>query len=124
MLVLCGSAVAYMAQIAGAAAPLHQRATASIHVAPLDYRSAGLFVQRLPPAERALVYGVLGGTPLSLDMWDAEAPERENLLRLFGNPASPLVDAGELVLSGERSKRKAPSASCRPWHSAQPGQAR
>ncbi len=105
MLVLCGSAVAYMAQIAGAAAPLHQRMTATIHVAALGYRSAGLFVPKLPPAERAVTYGILGGTPLYLAMWDPEAPPRENLLRLFGNSASPLVDAAELVLSGELPER-------------------
>jgi AAA+ ATPase superfamily predicted ATPase len=106
VLVLCGSAVAYMAQIAGAAAPLHQRMTARIYVAPLDYRSAGLFVPELPAAERAVVYGILGGTPLYLDMWDPEAPLRENLFRLFGDPASPLVDAAELVLSGELPERE------------------
>jgi AAA+ ATPase superfamily predicted ATPase len=101
MLVLCGSAVASMEQIGGAAAPLHQRATGAIHVRPLDYRAAGRFVADLPPAERAVVYGVLGGTPLYLAQWDPQATRRANLLRLFGNPASPLVDAAELVLSGE-----------------------
>ena len=101
MLVLCGSAVAYMEQVGGAAAPLHQRATANIRVATLDYRAAGRFVGGLRPPERAVVYGILGGTPLYLDQWDATASRRSNLLRLFGRPASPLVDAAELVLSGE-----------------------
>jgi uncharacterized protein len=101
MLVLCGSAVAYMGQISGAAAPLHQRATAAIYVPPLDYRGAGQFVADLPAAERAVVYGVLGGTPLYLEQWDPQATRRANLVRLFGNPASPLVDAAELILSGE-----------------------
>lgn len=101
MLVVCGSAVAYMRQIVGAAAPLHQRATASIHVTPMDYRAAGQFVKALRPADRALVYGILGGTPLYLEQWDDQAPLRANLMRLFGNPAAPLVDAAELVLSGE-----------------------
>jgi AAA+ ATPase superfamily predicted ATPase len=101
MLVLCGSAVAYMQQIAGAAAPLHQRATAVLHVASMDYRAAGEFVAALPAAERAVVYGILGGTPLYLEQWDVHASRQANLRRLFGNPASPLVDAAELVLSGE-----------------------
>jgi AAA+ ATPase superfamily predicted ATPase len=101
MLVLCGSAVAYMQQISGAAAPLHQRATASIRVAALDYRAAGEFVEALPPAERAVVYGILGGTPLYLDQWDPKLSRRENLMRLFASSASPLVDAAELVLAGE-----------------------
>jgi hypothetical protein len=101
MVVLCGSAVAYMEQIGGAAAPLHQRATAAIRVAPLHYRAAGRFVANLAAAERAVVYGILGGTPLYLAQWDQRATRRANLVRLFGNPASPLVDAAELVLSGE-----------------------
>ncbi|MGH2427339.1 MAG: ATP-binding protein [Candidatus Limnocylindria bacterium] len=101
MLVLCGSAVAYMTALAGAAAPLHQRATLSLHVLPLDYRAAGRFVERLKPAERAAMYGICGGTPLYLEQWDAESDLRANLVRLFGSPASPLVDAAELVLSGE-----------------------
>lgn len=101
MLVLCGSAVAYMRQISGAAAPLHQRATAAIHVASLDYKAAGQFVDGLPPAERAVVFGILGGTPLYLEQWDAKLSRRDNLIRLFANPASPLVDAAELVLAGE-----------------------
>jgi AAA+ ATPase superfamily predicted ATPase len=101
MAVLCGSAVAYMEQIGGAAAPLHQRATATVHVAALDYRAAGKFVGTLKPEDRAVVYGILGGTPLYLDQWDPRASRRANLLRLFGSPASPLVDAAELVLSGE-----------------------
>ncbi len=101
MLILCGSAVAYMQQIESAAAPLHQRATVSLHVRPFDYRSAGRFVSRLSPARRAVVYGVLGGTPLYLSQWNARASLRANLVRLFGDPVSPLVDAAELVLSGE-----------------------
>lgn len=101
VLVLCGSAVAYMEQIGGAAAPLHQRATATIRVAALDYRAAGQFVSSLAPADRAVVYGILGGTPLYLEQWDPRASRRLNLLRLFGTLSSPLVDAAELVLSGE-----------------------
>ena len=101
MLVLCGSAVAVMQQLAAAAAPLHQRATLSLYLAPLDYRAAGQFVARLKPAERAVVYGICGGTPLYLEQWDDGADLKSNLVRLFGSPASPLVDAAELVLSGE-----------------------
>jgi AAA+ ATPase superfamily predicted ATPase len=106
MLILCGSAVAYMGQIGGGAAPLHQRATASIYIAPLDYRAAGAFVESLPASERALVYGILGGTPLYLEQWDERSSRRANLIRLFADPAGPLVDAAELVLSGELPERE------------------
>lgn len=101
VLVLCGSAVAYMEQIQGPAAPLHQRATLTLYVPPLSFRAAGLFTPKLPPSERAVVYGILGGSPLYLELWDQRRSLRANLLRLFGTPTSPLVDAPELVLSGE-----------------------
>lgn len=90
MIVLCGSAVSYMEQIRGSAAPLHQRATATVKVRPLDYRGAGLFVEGLPPRVRPVTYGILGGTPLYLEQWDAQKSLRENLLHLFGRAASPL----------------------------------
>src|SRR5439155_26597580 len=79
MLVLCGSAVAYMSQITGSAAPLHQRATANLQVRPLDHRAAGQFVVALPAAERAVVYGLLGGSPLYLSQWDVHASRSANL---------------------------------------------
>jgi uncharacterized protein len=101
MLVLCGSAVAYMGQIAGAAAPLHQRATGTIHLKPLTFRAAGQFMPTLPAQERAVVYGILGGTPLYLEQWDPNQTCRQNLVKLFGLAYAPLVDAAELVLSGE-----------------------
>lgn len=101
MLILCGSAVSYMEQVTGAAAPLHQRATSSIRVRPLGYLDAGRFVEEISPFQRAIVYGILGGTPLYLAQWNSRKSIRENLVNLFGRPESPLVDAGELVLSGE-----------------------
>lgn len=101
MLVLCGSALAVMESLASAAAPLHQRATLSLQLRPLDYRAAGGFMPALKPAQRIVAYAVCGGTPLYLEQWDDDADVRANLVRLFGSPASPLVDAAELVLAGE-----------------------
>lgn len=101
MLVLCGSAVAIMESLASAAAPLHQRATLSLQLRPLDYRAAGGFTAALRPAQRIVAYAVCGGTPLYLEQWDDGADVRANLVRLFGSPAAPLVDAAELVLAGE-----------------------
>ncbi len=48
--------------------------------------------------DRLRVYGVLGGTPLYLREWNARESVRANLLRLFGDPGSALVDSGRLVL--------------------------
>jgi AAA+ ATPase superfamily predicted ATPase len=98
MLVLCGSAQTFMTDLEEGSAPLHQRFTNRIALAPLSYREAGEFVAELSPAERAVVYGILGGTPLYLKEWDARESRRDNLLRLFGKPAGLLVDSARLVL--------------------------
>ena len=100
-LVLCGSARAVMEELQGQRAPLFGRIDLRLHLRPFDYPEAALFVPRLPPAERALVYGVLGGMPVYLQRWDDGLPPRHNLLRLFADPVSPLVDEGEFVLSSE-----------------------
>ena len=98
MLVLCGSAQNFMTELEAGAAPLHQRFTKRIALGPLAYREASEFVPELSPADRAMVYGVLGGTPLYLREWNQHHSKRENLLRLFGDPAGLLVDSARLVL--------------------------
>jgi AAA+ ATPase superfamily predicted ATPase len=101
MLVLCGSAQTFMESLDGAAAPLHQRFTVKVRLGPLDYRAAAAFTPNLTPADRARVFGILGGTPLYLRQWNQERSLRDNLLALFGDPGSGLVDSAELVLTAD-----------------------
>jgi uncharacterized protein len=97
-LILCGSAQTFMTDLEAGAAPLHQRFTKRILLGPLSYREAGEFVRTLAPADRAVVYGILGGTPLYLKEWKVTNSTRDNVLRLFGDPAGMLVDSARLVL--------------------------
>ncbi len=108
MLVLCGSAQKFMEDLDSSAAPLHQRFTAKFHILPLPYEDAALFTPTLSAADKCRVYAVLGGTPLYLRQWDVEQTFRENLLMLFGDPASSLVDSAELILSTELEDAQAP----------------
>jgi AAA+ ATPase superfamily predicted ATPase len=108
MLVLCGSEQRFMEELDGVAAPLHQRFTAKFHILPLRYRDAALFTPTLSPEDKARVYAILGGTPLYLRQWDAEATLRDNLLALFGDPASSLVDSAEIILSTDLEDARGP----------------
>ncbi len=98
MLVLCGSAQAFMAELDAGSAPLHQRFTVRMSLGPLPYREAAAFFPTLCAADLVRVYGILGGTPLYLEQWNPEDSLRENLLTLFGDPGSALVDSAQLVL--------------------------
>jgi AAA+ ATPase superfamily predicted ATPase len=108
MLVLCGSEQRFMEDLDGVAAPLHQRFTAKLHILPLGYRDAARFTPALDAADKARVYAVLGGTPLYLRQWNSEATFRDNLLALFGDPASSLVDSAEIILSTDLEDARGP----------------
>jgi AAA+ ATPase superfamily predicted ATPase len=98
MLILCGSAQTFMDDLDAGSAPLHQRFTGKISLEPLSYREAGDFFPSLSPADRVRVYSILGGTPLYLEQWRPARSLRENVLALFGDPRSALVDSAQLVL--------------------------
>ncbi len=98
MLVLCGSEQAVMDDLDRGAAPLHQRFTLKIHLGALAYDEAAALLTRLDAVARIRVYAILGGTPLYVREWDTAATLRANLLRLFGDPRSALVDAVRLAL--------------------------
>lgn len=100
-LVLCGSAVSIMEELQGERAPLFGRVDVRLQVRPFGYAEAASFHPRLPPAERAIAYGVLGGMPIYLARWRGDAGHRANLRRLFADPGSPLMEEGEFVLSSE-----------------------
>lgn len=100
-LVLCGSAQAVMEELQRERAPLFGRVDVRLQLKPFGYRDAALFVPGLSPVEKAISYGVLGGMPTYLARWDDKLGHRANLRRLFADPASPLIEEGEFVLSNE-----------------------
>jgi AAA+ ATPase superfamily predicted ATPase len=100
-LVLCGSATNVMEGLGAAKAPLFGRFTLRLQIHPFTFSDAARFHPGLAPADQAVVYGVLGGMPLYLRLWDPDESIADNLANLIGEPHAPLVNEGELLLRTE-----------------------
>jgi uncharacterized protein len=99
--VLCGSATAVLEGLGAARAPLFGRFTLRLQIHPFSHRDAARFHPGLEPQRQAEVYGLLGGMPLYLRLWDPGASVADNLVRLVGDASAPLVNEGELLLRTE-----------------------
>jgi len=100
-LLLTGSAVRAMEALQAERAPLFGRATLRLHLRPFTPGESALMLQGLPPAERAKAWGVCGGTPYYLNLWDDHTSFQDNLERLVCTEQGILLNEGELVLATE-----------------------
>ncbi len=83
-LILCGSSMSFMEQqVLGYQSPLYGRRTAQFRISAFDYRTAVQFVPEYTPEDQALVYGVTGGIPKYLELFETGVSVRENIIHLF-----------------------------------------
>lgn len=107
-LVLCGSALAVMANLLTGAQALRGRATLDIVVRTFDYRTAAAFWRIEDPHTAFLVHAVLGGTPGYRDLLPSRLPRRPGDLAKWLtdgplNPASALFREYDYLLTEEPS---------------------
>ena len=102
MLILCGSSMSYMEdQVLAYKAPLYGRRTAQIKLLPFDFEETCRYFKNFQGEDKALAYGIVGGTPQYLLQLNDELSLEENIKNTFLNPISFLYEEPVNLLKQE-----------------------
>ena len=96
MLILCGSSMSYMEDhVLSYKAPLYGRRTSQIKLLPFDFEESCQYLQNYSAEDKALAYGIMGGTPSYLLQINDRLSIEENIKNTYLNPTSPLRGAAQ-----------------------------
>ena len=102
MLILCGSSMSYMEDhVLAYKAPLYGRRTAQMKILPFDFEESCRYFHHLSDEDKALIYGIAGGTPQYLLQMSDELSIEENIKNTYLNPMSFLYEEPTNLLKQE-----------------------
>lgn len=102
MLILCGSSMSYMEDhVLAYKAPLYGRRTAQMKILPFDFEESCRYFNNLSDEDKALIYGIVGGTPQYLLQMSDKLSVEENIKNTFLNPMSFLYEEPVNLLKQE-----------------------
>ena len=102
MLILCGSSMSYMEDhVLAYKAPLYGRRTAQIKLQPFDFIETCRYFKSFSAEDKALAYGVMGGTPQYLLQMNDRLSIEENIKNTYLNPTSSLYEEPTNLLKQE-----------------------
>jgi AAA+ ATPase superfamily predicted ATPase len=102
MLILCGSSMSYMEDhVLAYKAPLYGRRTAQIKLLPFDFEESCRYLSGMSEEDKALAYGMVGGTPQYLLQINNKLSIEENVKNTFLNSASFLYEEPTNLLKQE-----------------------
>ncbi len=102
MLILCGSSMSYMEdQVLAYKAPLFGRRTAQMKLLPFDFGETCRYLSHMSGEDKALLYGMVGGTPQYLLQTNDRLSVEENIKNTFLNPTSFLFEEPTNLLKQE-----------------------
>ena len=98
-IILCGSSMSYMEdEVLSYKAPLYGRKTAQFKIQPFDFEETCEYLRDFSDNDKALIYGILGGTPQYLSYADPASDIEDNIRNLYLKPTSPMFDEpGSLI---------------------------
>ncbi len=101
-LILCGSSMSYMEdQVLAYKAPLYGRRTAQFKITPFEFLEACRYFKNLSNEDKALAYGIVGGTPQYLMQFSDNLSIEENIKNTHLNPSSFIFEEPNNLLKQE-----------------------
>lgn len=101
-LILCGSSMSYMEDhVLSYKAPLYGRITAQFKIKPFEFLEACRYFNNFSDEDKALAYGIVGGTPQYLMQLDNTLSIEENIKNTHLNPSSSIFEEPNNLLKQE-----------------------
>lgn len=101
-LILCGSSMSYMEDhVLAYKAPLYGRRTAQFKIKPFEFFEACRYFKNFSDEDKALAYGIMGGTPQYLMQLDDRLSIEENIKNTHLNPDSAIFEEPNNLLKQE-----------------------
>lgn len=101
-LILCGSSMSYMEdKVLAYKAPLYGRRTVQLKINSFDFFETCRYLAKLSDIDKAIAYGMFGGTPQYLMQVDTSLPIEENIKNTFLNPSSFIFEEPNNLLKQE-----------------------
>lgn len=102
MLILCGSSMSYMEdEVLAYKSPLYGRRTAQMKIFPFSVDEACRYLKNYSDEDKALAYGIVGGTPQYLLQMDDRLSIEDNIKNTYLNPISFLYEEPTNLLKQE-----------------------
>jgi len=100
--IVCGSSISFMEdEVLSQKSPLFGRRTMQLRLEALDYRQVAAFLPSWSRQDQAVVYGVTGGVPKYLTLFDENRSLDENLIGLYFSKTGYLYEEADNLLSQE-----------------------
>ncbi len=102
MIILCGSSMSYMEDnVLAYKAPLYGRRTAQMKILPFDFEETCRYFKSFSDEDKALLYGIVGGTPQYLLQVSDKLSVEENIKNIYLNTSSFLFEEPTNLLKQE-----------------------
>jgi hypothetical protein len=101
-LILCGSSMSYMEDhVLAYKAPLYGRRTAQLKIKPFEFFEVCRYFTNFSDEDKALAYGIVGGTPQYLMQIDDNLSIEDNIKNTYLNPTSSIFEEPSNLLKQE-----------------------